>query len=266
MRPSELLRLAGIADRTDPIPLAGGDMGDVWKVGKLVLKTHASPPAGLYRAEARGLGLLEAKGVRVPGVRWVGDEGLILDYLEPGEPDWPALAKMIARLHRSKTLWYGSDRQEFIGRFKLPKAWGSSWKHYWLEHRIEPLLEATSDTLGDLRATLDPLLDRFDPPAEGPCLVHGDLWSGNVYSSAAGPCLIDPSAWCGERVVDLAMIELFGGFPPEFWMSYKMRYPIPPEVEAAIPYHQLYFLLVHVHFFGRGYLHGVRRVISTLRS
>ena len=62
------------------------------------------------------------------------------------------------------------------------------------------------------------------------------------------------------------MIELFGGFPPEFWMSYKMRYPIPPEVEAAIPYHQLYFLLVHVHFFGRGYLHGVRRVISTLRS
>ncbi len=266
MKPIELLRMAGVTERGDPVPLAGGDMGDVWRVGRFVVKTMDDPIPGLYRSEARGLASLESKGVRVPGVRWAGDAGLVLDYLEPGPPDWAGLAKMIARLHRSKSQWYGGDRPVFIGRYLLPKALGSNWKHYWLEHRIEPLLESTSDTLGDLRSTLAPLLDRFDPPTEGPCVLHGDLWSGNVHMSSAGPALIDPSSWSGERAVDIAMMELFGGFPPEFWMSYKARYPIPSQVEAAILYHQLYFLLVHVHFFGRGYLHGVRGVVASLRA
>ena len=241
-------------------------MGEVWRVGRWVVKTVDDPPPGLYRAEARGLSLIEDHGARVPGVRWIGDEGLILEYLEPGEPDWGRLGKMLARLHRSRGTWYGGDRPVFIGRFELPNVLGANWKPFWVEHRLAPLLEATSDTLGPLRPKLDELLSRVEVPTEGSCIIHGDLWSGNIYHSVAGPCLIDPSAWCGERAVDLSMIELFGGFPEEFWSTYRVHYPIPPEVVAAIPVYQLYYLLVHVHFFGRGYLHGERGVVAAMEA
>jgi len=241
-------------------------MGEVWRVGRRVIKTVEDPPAGLYPAEARGLALLEARGVRVPAVQWVGEAGLVLEYVEPGEPDWVGLAKMVARLHRSRESWYGGEHPVFIGRFPLPQARGADWKRFWIDRRLAPLLEATSKTLGSLRTELEELLERMDFPTEGACVVHGDLWSGNVHHAVAGPTLIDPSAWVAERVVDLAMMELFGGFPDLFWSAYRGYYPIPAEVEAALPAHQLYYLLVHVHFFGRGYLHGIRRVVTDLKA
>jgi GNAT superfamily N-acetyltransferase len=50
------------------------------------------------------------------------------------------------------------------------------------------------------------------------------------------------------------MMRLFGGFPRVFWQVYREAYPIPEEVERALPRYQVYYLLAHVHFFGEGYL------------
>lgn len=51
------------------------------------------------------------------------------------------------------------------------------------------------------------------PAADGPSLLHADLWSGNVPPTADGePALVDPVSYYGQREVDLAMSELFGGF------------------------------------------------------
>jgi phosphatidylserine decarboxylase len=68
--------------------------------------------------------------------------------------------------------------------------------------------------------------------------------------------------WWGERAVDLAMMTLFGGFPAGFWKLYRVLYPIPPEIERALPRYQVYYLLVHVYFFGSSYLPLLLRTLE----
>ena len=100
---------------------------------------------------------------------------------------------------------------------------------------------------------------------EGPSIIHGDLWSGNVLMTEQGAALIDPSVWVGERAVDLAMMRLFGGFATPCWDSYRETLPIPSEIEEAIPFYQLYYVLVHVYFFGESYLPSVDNILRQYR-
>src|SRR5215207_4748885 len=100
-------------------------------------------------------------------------------------------------------------------------------------------------------------LPEFLAPAEedGPSLLHGDLWSGNVISAAGAPALIDPAVYRGHREVDLAMTELFGGFDARFYAAYEEAWPLLPGYrEARRAVYQLYYLLVHVNLFGGSYV------------
>ena len=126
---------------------------------------------------------------------------------------------------------------------------------------VLPPAAATCDRLQGPVSQLEALYRR-PLPAEGPAPLHGDLWHGNVYFAREGPALLDPSFFVGERGVDLAMMRLFGGFPRRFWEVYGELYPVPEEVERALPRYQVYYLLAHVHFFGQGYLGALWRAIS----
>jgi fructosamine-3-kinase len=90
---------------------------------------------------------------------------------------------------------------------------------------------------------------------DGPSLLHGDLWSGNVLSAAGEPALIDPAVYRGHREADLAMAELFGGFDACFHAAYREARPLlPGYAETRRAVYQLYYLLVHVNLFGGGYV------------
>jgi fructosamine-3-kinase len=98
---------------------------------------------------------------------------------------------------------------------------------------------------------------------EGPSLLHGDLWSGNVLMLGSGEAaLVDPAAYRGHREVDLAMAELFGGFAPGFLTAYREQRPLQPGYERGRrPIYQLYPLLVHLNLFGGGYSASVQRAL-----
>ncbi|MBK6621019.1 MAG: fructosamine kinase family protein [Saprospirales bacterium] len=99
-------------------------------------------------------------------------------------------------------------------------------------------------------------------PAESPALIHGDLWSGNyLVSTAFEAVLVDPSVSFSHREMDLAMSRLFSGFDWRFYRAYEESYPLAPGFENRIPIYQLYYLLVHLNIFGRGYL---PQVLETL--
>jgi fructosamine-3-kinase len=260
MHPTELLRQAKLKEY--PLePLSGGQIGQVWRAGPYVIKTHPDPPAGMFQAEARGLFALFQAGARVPEVYWASNEGLVMEYLPPGGPDWEKLARMLAGLHKLRPPAYGWDDRVFLGSFELPSGTLGQWQPFWSEKRIQPLLQATWKHLGPLGPRLEALL-KEPLPLEGPTLIHGDLWQGNVLFAQDGPVLLDPSVWWGERAVDLAMMTLFGGCPAEFWRLYRVLYPIPPEIEQALPRYQVYYLLAHVHFFGNSYLPLLLRTLE----
>jgi protein-ribulosamine 3-kinase len=97
---------------------------------------------------------------------------------------------------------------------------------------------------------LPSLLDR----GQAPSLVHGDLWSGNIIDQRV---VIDPAVHHGDRELDLAMLDLFGGVPPPLRAGYEAVWPLDEGWERRRPALQLYHLLVHVRLFGAGYHRGV---------
>jgi len=69
----------------------------------------------------------------------------------------------------------------------------------------------------------------------------------------------------GDREADLAMTELFGGFPREFYEAYDEAWPLDTEYERRKPVYNLYHLLNHLKLFGGGYLSQVESTLRLLR-
>jgi fructosamine-3-kinase len=95
--------------------------------------------------------------------------------------------------------------------------------------------------------------------------VHGDLWSGNAACTVDGePVILDPATYWGDREVDLAMTELFGGFPAAFYRGYNQTWPLDRGYEARKPLYNLYHVLNHFNLFGGGYEYQARSTIEKL--
>ena len=96
-------------------------------------------------------------------------------------------------------------------------------------------------------------------------LLHGDLWGGNTGFLADGtPVLFDPAAYFGDREADLAMTELFGGFPPVFYSAYREAAPLDRGYAVRKGLYNLYHVLNHANLFGGGYAAQAERVIERL--
>jgi protein-ribulosamine 3-kinase len=259
--------------------LGGGCISPAWHVHlrdgrELFLKAApAAASADLLESEAEALRrLAAARAIRIPAVLAEGSGWLALEWLAPGHPtpgSWHDLGRGLARLHRTQGPAFGWDRDNFIGSLPQRNGEATSWADFWARHRLLPQLQRAGSrlsrrALADFEVLLGRLPELLQPAAEedGPSLLHGDLWSGNVLMSATGPALIDPSSYYGHREVDLAMAELFGGFPAAFGEAYAAEWPLMPGASARRPVYQLYYLLVHVNLFGGSYVAGTEAVLQ----
>src|SRR5690554_6237588 len=96
-----------------------------------------------------------------------------------------------------------------------------------------------------------------------PSILHGDLWGGNyLISMDKTPYLIDPAVYYGHSMVDVAMRQLFGSFSVEFYNSYHKIIEKPNYYTEQIDLYQLYYLLVHLNLFGKGYYSSVSTILS----
>jgi protein-ribulosamine 3-kinase len=281
---------AAIEERLGPVraaePVSGGCINNAMRVettdGPVFLKYNPDAPPGLFAAEAHGLEALRraADGaLRIPRVLAHGEPGdgapswLAMEWLAPGRrgDDFDArLGRGLAALHAAPADPWGWDADNFIG--PLPQAnrpVGGGWAAFWRTRRLEPQL-ALARRDGRLPAREDDWTRLFErlpellAPAEadGPSLLHGDLWGGNVVAAEAGPALIDPAVYHGHGEADLAMTELFGGFGADFHAAYREARPLQDGYETRRAVYQLYYLLVHVNLFGGGY---VQQTAETLR-
>lgn len=241
------------------VVLAGGK--------RLFVKWGTGHAGDSYAPEADGLQALAAAApatVLVPRVlaraEPIGNDVgyLVLPWLVSGRPsrdEWWRFGESLARLHGapSPLEGYGWTRDNYLGRAPQPNTVVRDWPVFYADARLGAIREhvrrlgrwqrAWDERFDRLLASLPERLPRRPPPA----LVHGDLWGGNALALADGRfALVDPAVFVGHAEVDLAMTELFGGFPEAFYAGYGSVTPLEPGYEERRDVYQLYYLAMHL--------------------
>lgn len=257
---------------------SGGDINQAARIEladgrRFFVKSNPSPPPGMFEAEARGLAFLAEPGIaRVPEVVAVADDYLVLPWLERGRATAESMetaGRQLAELHRHGAPCFGLDHDNFIGRLPQDNTPEDDWAAFYRAHRLQPQVEmAASQLPASVLRGLGQVMDDLDAlvgPAEPPARLHGDLWGGNLLVDEQGdPWLIDPAACGGHREMDLAMMQLFGGFSARCFAAYEEAWPLSAGADERVPLYQLYYLLVHVNLFGAGYVGGVSSAVAAL--
>lgn len=243
------------------------------------VKLNTPGRAEMFAAEAAGLAEIgRTNTVRVPQPLCHGSDReaswIVLEHLHLGPADgkgMSALGRRLAHLHHATRSRYGWDRDNTIGATPQVNTQAGDWIAFWRERRLGFQLDlAASRGHGGsliengrrLMENLPAFFVSHNPP---PSLLHGDLWSGNAAMTTDGePVIYDPAVYYGDREADLAMTELFGGFPQPFYEAYRAEYPLDPGYETRKPLYNLYHVLNHLNLFGGGYRAQAERMIERL--
>ncbi len=266
--------------------VGGGDINAAFLLslsgGRCVfLKENRADLVSMFAAEAAGLTALAEVAGRsgappVPEpLAWGTDGGhafLLMEQVLTGRlKSAEAFGRSLAALHREgRSDSCGFDGDNRIGSTLQPNGRMRNWHEFFAERRLGfqwRLVRKKGFGDGKSERAMEKLLRLLpsllpDVDEGGASLLHGDLWSGNWMAGADGRGrLIDPAVYYGHREADLAMTELFGGFPSGFHTGYREAWPLEPGFGERRDVYNLYHVLNHVNLFGGGYWGGV---ISTL--
>jgi len=228
-------------------------------------------------AEAMGLQqIADTHTIRVPApICWgtaAGSSYLVMEWLDAGygtHRSWQMMGQNLAAMHQvTSDRGFGWDRDNTIGSTPQPNPWTESWVEFFTQHRIGFQLQLARKRGGNfpqgdrLLAAIPDLLAGHQPQ---PSLVHGDLWTGNaVVTKLEEPVILDPATYYGDREVDLAMSELFGSFPADFYRAYNDTYPLNEGYSRRKLLYNLYHVLNHFNLFGGSYEAQANRMMNAL--
>ncbi|ENO90347.1 fructosamine kinase family protein [Thauera linaloolentis] len=251
---------------------------------KYFVKLGAIDRLPMFEAEIDGLLALASTGCfRTPAPIACGsgeDSGeafLVLEHLElhplQSAEHGIRFADALVALHQTTGPRFGWRCDNFIGGTPQHNAWADNWALFFTEHRLRPqfALARSKGFSGELQKQGERLFDRVPAlfldyrPRES--LLHGDLWHGNAAVLADGtPAIFDPATHYGDRESDIAMSELFGGFPGSFYARYRAGWALDEGYEARKLLYGLYHMLNHLNLFGRGYLGEALRLATRLNA
>ncbi|MDF0556100.1 fructosamine kinase family protein [Kamptonema sp. UHCC 0994] len=248
------------------------------------VKLNQASQVAMFEAEALGLQQMwDSQTIRVPQPICWGTEGnsayIVLEWLDLGgrgdNKTWEEMGRKLAAMHQynpsSSTLLkgdFGGDINNTIGSTPQINTWMANWADFWAEHRIGYQLKLAKRRGGHfpqgerLLAVIPDLLASHKPQ---PSLVHGDLWGGNAGVTSTGePVIFDPASYWGDREVDIAMTELFGGFSAAFYRGYNDVWPLEGGYERRKILYNLYHILNHFNLFGGSYESQSNQMINQL--
>jgi len=268
---------------TDRRRLGGGCINEAWLIrdgdASWFVKFNTAEAEEMFAAEAAALQAIAAtSSIAVPLPLCYGctdrHSYLVLEYLDltnHSAAGGRVLGEQLAALHRHGAERYGWYRNNTIGSTAQINTEMADWCEFWNRHRLGAQLElaAQNGYGGRLqqrgRMVQDRLEELLADHVPQPSLLHGDLWSGNyAYTVAGQPVIFDPASYYGDRETDMAMTELFGGFPPAFYQAYQDAWPLAPGYHQRKVLYNLYHVLNHLNLFGGSYLGQAEAMIEQL--
>lgn len=242
------------------------------------VKINAASKVAMFEAEAIALRQMYAtQTIRVPQtICWgVADRSsyIVMEWLElGGSGNWELMGQNLAALHRITSAGgFGWQQANTIGSTPQINTWTKDWIEFLTQHRLGYQLKLArkrgfnpSVPEQKLFTNIPHLFENYQPLAS---MVHGDLWGGNAaFTRDREPVIFDPALYFGDREVDIAMTELFGGFPPQFYQAYNQAFPLDPGYKQRKTVYNLYHILNHFNLFGGGYGHQANRAIEQINS
>jgi fructosamine-3-kinase len=259
--------------------ISGGCINQGYAVsnGKLnyFVKLNQASQVAMFEAEALGLeDMLITASIRVPKpVCWgitANSSYIVLEWLELGgnSNSGEEMGRKLAAMHKtSSSQGFGWKINNTIGSTPQINTWTADWAEFYAKHRLSYQFQLARRRGGSfpqqekLLAAIPELLAHQVQPS----LVHGDLWGGNAGCIVSGePVIFDPATYFGDREVDIAMTELFGGFPAAFYKGYNAVFPLDAGYEQRKTLYNLYHILNHFNLFGGGYGSQANRIIDQI--
>ena len=262
-------------------PVSGGCINQGYAVSGngliYFVKINQANQEAMFAAEALGLKQIHAtKTIRVPEpICWgIAEKSsyLVLEWLEFGggnSQSWEKMGRNLAHLHQvSLSDRFGWHCNNTIGSTPQINTISNNWADFFAHQRISYQLRLAKERGGNFPdedqviPAISEILSQHQPH---PSLVHGDLWSGNAAITVDGePVILDPATYWGDREVDLAMTELFGGFPAAFYRGYNDVFPLDAGYQQRKTLYNLYHILNHFNLFGGGYASQANRMLQEI--
>lgn len=260
--------------------ISGGDINQSFTVynnkQRFFIKVNKADMAAMFEQEAYALKAINStNAIACPNVICLGSTGslsyLVLEYLtidKSQQSNWYQYGQELAQMHEAAVHGqFGWQEDNFIGVTPQSNQWQSNWRSFFAEQRIGwqlQLLREKSIKLGNIDHIVDACHKGLLHHKVLPSLVHGDLWQGNMGFCEGKPLIFDPASYYGDREVDIAMTELFGTLPQDFYQGYQSISAIPPGYEKRKHIYNLYHILNHANLFGEVYIDQARASITRI--
>lgn len=258
-------------------PISGGCISQAFVIesqlhGSVFIKTFDQAPSRFFECEAEGLHYLgEIGSISTPAVLGYGKSFIALEFIPSGVQKadfWVSLGYQLAHLHGITRQQFGLVNDNYCGSSLQKNAYTDDGFSFFAEqrllHQADLALKSGKLPKSDfikLEALCAKLAELI--PAQPASLLHGDLWSGNIHINQVGePVFIDPAIYFSWAEIDLAMTQLFGGFPTQFYEAYEEVRPLEPDWKERLALYNLYPLLNHLNLFGEAYLEQIRFTLN----
>lgn len=250
-------------------------------VGSFFVKTNRDIGPAMFEAEAVGLEAMHATNtIRVPKPFKAGPlpgrgSYIIMEFIEFGSSRGQAeLGRKLAEMHKAGTSdkGFGFPMDNTIGSTPQQNRWTEDWLSFYCEHRLGYQLKLAQQQYrdNDVYAKGQKLLQHihalFKDIEVKPCLLHGDLWSGNVAADKEGnPVILDPACYYGHSEAEFGM-SWCAGFGASFYNAYFAVIPKQPGFEQRTDLYKLYHYLNHYNMFGSGYRSSCTDILDRYMS
>ncbi|MBK1988005.1 fructosamine kinase family protein [Sphaerospermopsis aphanizomenoides BCCUSP55] len=241
------------------------------------VKLNQASQGEMFAAEMLGLQqMYNTKTIRVPQPLCWGTTGnssyIVLEWLEMTDGNsnsWQKMGRNLAAMHKTiSNQGFGWNMNNTIGSIPQINTWKSDWIEFYTQHRLGYQFQLAKRRGGSFpleNKLLTAIPELLADHQVQPSLVHGDLWGGNAGFTIDGePVIFDPATYFGDREVDIAMTELFGGFPVAFYQGYEEEFPLEHGYEQRKTLYNLYHILNHFNLFGGSYASQANGMIERI--
>lgn len=261
--------------------VSGGCINQGYKISsnttEYFIKLNDASQIEMFIAEAMGLKQMYAtETITVPQPICYGtvdsSSYIVLQWLDLGrgsDRSYREMGRQLAAMHRQGTAErFGWERNNTIGSTPQINTQNDNWADFFAEQRIGyqlKLAKRRGGSFPDTNKVVEAVRDKLTNRQPEASLVHGDLWSGNAAIASDGsPVILDPATYYGDRETDLAMTELFGGFPAAFYQGYNEAWQLDSGYQQRKSIYNLYHVLNHFNLFGGGYANQAQRIIGQI--